>query len=301
MAAEQRRTGKADEAGNGASTNSGSHAAHASRRYGEYGFGIRDVTAVSEGRSRLGATTTTTRLGRLVVDAIFGDTCLGCRERPAGSRLGLCARCHGRLEPHLDRHGRCAGCARPVVVAGRRGFCGACLVEPPPWRRLHTLYTYRPPFDRIIHAFKFQRLEQLGGELAAIAFDRLGEDLLGGVGRKRVDAVVPVPLPWPRRLRRGFNQAESIAAPLATALQLPLRRALARRPSPPQSLLPLRRRSSNLRRSLVVRQRLPGASVLLVDDVVTSGATLRAATASLLRAGAAEVTALAVGWTPPRP
>jgi ComF family protein len=276
--------------------------ARESGRYGGYGFGIRDVTASREEPPRFSKTSRATRLGRFLIDAIFDDTCLGCRERPAGRRLGLCARCHGRLEPHLERRGRCAGCARHVPHASQCGLCGACLVDPPPWRRLHTLYTYRPPFDRVIHAFKFERLEQLGDELAAIAFDRYAEDLLGGVGgRPGLDAVVPVPLPWPRRLRRGFNQAEAIAAPLAGALGLPLRHALARRPSPPQSLLPLRRRGSNLRRSLVVRERLPCASVLLVDDVVTSGATLRAATVSLLRAGAAEVTALAVGWTPPRP
>jgi ComF family protein len=242
-------------------------------------------------------------VGRALVDGLFGDTCLGCRQRPAGPRLGLCLRCHAGLEPHLRRRGgRCAGCARPVAGAlGRSDHCGACLADPPPWRRLFTLYTYRPPFDRVVHAFKFQRLEQLGAELAASAYDRLAEDLLRSPSGRYLDVVVPVPLPWPRRLRRGFNQAESIAAPLAAALGLPLRRALARRPSPPQSLLPLRRRAGNLRRSLVAREPVPEAAVLLVDDVITSGATLRAATEALLRAGADEVTVLAAGWTPPRP
>ncbi|HUP23386.1 MAG TPA: phosphoribosyltransferase family protein [Thermoanaerobaculia bacterium] len=244
------------------------------------------------------------RLGRALVDLLFDDTCLGCRDSPAGPRLGLCLRCHGQLDPHSRVRGdRCSGCAGRIAgVAGRTDRCGACLADPPPWRRLYTLWTYRAPFDAVIHALKFQRLEQLGEELAVAAFDRFADDLLRGAGEGRgIETVVPVPLPWPRRLHRGFNQAESIAAPLAARLGRPLQRALGRRPSPPQSLLPLRRRGGNLRRSLRIRHAVPGASVLLVDDVVTSGATLRAATAALLRAGADEVTALAVAWTPPRP
>jgi ComF family protein len=241
-------------------------------------------------------------LGRAIVDGVFADTCLACRERPAGRRLGLCLRCHGQLEPHAGGAcARCTGCARPLEGArGRSGRCGSCLADPPPWTRLYTLWSYRTPFDAVVHALKFQRLESLGPELAAGAFDRLADRLLSGDDGRGVDLVVPVPLPWPRLLRRGFNQAEAIAAPLATLLDRPLRRALARRPSPPQSLLPVRRRAGNLRRSLRVRERLPGASVLLVDDVVTTGATLRAATAALRSAGAERVTALAVAWTPPR-
>jgi ComF family protein len=240
-------------------------------------------------------------LGRAVVDGVFADTCLACHERPAGRRLGLCLRCHGQLEPHSGLRARCAGCARPLSGArGRSGRCGACLAHPPPWAHLYTLWSYRPPFDAVVHALKFQRLESLGPELALAAFDRLADRLLRADGEGGIDVVVPVPLPWPRLLRRGFNQAEAIAAPLATLLGRPLRRALARRPSPPQSLLPLRRRAGNLRRSLRVRERLPASSVLLVDDVVTTGATLRAATAALRSAGAARVTALAVAWTPPR-
>ena len=124
-----------------------------------------------------------------------------------------------------------------------------------------------------------------------------------GIGLEAVDLVVPVPLhPW-RRLRRGYNQAELLARPLAAALGLPLRIALVRhRFAPPQSRLPRQRRLANVqdvfRSPRRHRRHLRGRHVLLVDDVATTGATLDAAARALLAAGTRTVIALTLARTP---
>jgi ComF family protein len=119
------------------------------------------------------------------------------------------------------------------------------------------------------------------------------------------DVVVPVPLHWRRRLRRGYNQAERIARPLALAIDRPLATALRRRrATPPQSGLGRSERLRSPRRAFGVRPTkattaaLVGRTVLLVDDVATTGATLDAAAAALKNAGAAAVIAVVAGRTP---
>lgn len=238
---------------------------------------------------------------QIVVDPLFPRFCLSCRERlPArGAALDLCRRCSGRLVA-LDAERSCRGCARPLPRSSLpQPTCGACLREPPPWRRLHALWAYQQPLDGVIGGLKFRGLDYLGARLAACAIrERAG--VLAGIG-----GVVPVPLPWLRRLRRGYNQAERIARPLARGLGVEFLPALARAgllPAPQvgqgraQRLRLARAGSMRLRGSSA---RVAGRTLLLVDDVLTTGATARAATAALRAAGAEAVEILVVGATPP--
>jgi ComF family protein len=229
--------------------------------------------------------------------ALLPSTCLGCGEPlPArGAALGLCAVCRAALKP-LPRPA-CAVCSEPIPAhAPPDGYrCGACRAHPPGFDRLLGLWSYEPPLDAVIQAFKFRRLDYLGRHLA----DALTRELASRV--PACDAVVPVPLHWRRWLARGYNQAERIARPLAGALGLPLVPALVRRrATPPQSLLGRAERLANLRRAFHVPRpaRVRGLCLLLVDDVSTTGATLDAAAAALKKAGAASVTALVAARTP---
>ena len=237
------------------------------------------------------------RLLDRLLHALLPAPCLGCGEPlpAAGSPLGLCARCRAALSP-LSRRA-CAVCARPLAAHAlpEDYRCGACRASPPAFDRLLALWSYRPPLDAVVQGLKFRRLDYLGDHLADALARGLGERLSG------FDAVVPVPLHWRRHLTRGYNQAESIARPLALRLGLPCLPALRRhRATPPQSLLGKADRLSNLRKAFRVPrpQRIRSLRLLLVDDVATTGATLDAAAAVLRRAGAAAVTAVVAGRTP---
>lgn len=233
--------------------------------------------------------------GRLL-HLLLPATCLKCGEPlPVRAPLGLCSRCRTRLEPVPRK--ACAVCAALLdAFEPPPGYrCGACREKPPAFERLHALWLYRDPLDAVVLALKFGRLDYLGRHLAVALEEGLGERLAG------FDAVVPVPLHWWRRLTRGYNQAERIARPLAGRLGLPLLPALRRsRPTRAQTSLGRTARVANLRRAFRVPrpERVRGLRLLLVDDVATTGATLDAAAAALVRAGADGVTAVVVGRTP---
>lgn len=231
--------------------------------------------------------------------------CLGCAGalRDGGSPLLLCRRCRGRLES-VEPATSCPGCLRPLAP-GRPGTpdappCGACAAAPPAFERAWALWRYRPPLDAVVRAFKFGRLDFLGEAFALEGLERVRAWLPAGI-----DLVAPVPLPWGRRLARGFNQAERFGRPLALRLGLEFAQPLVRRTRlggpPPQSALGREARLANARVGL----RLPrpetvaGRRVLLVDDVLTTGATARAAAALLRAAGAISVHVQVVAWTPP--
>lgn len=194
---------------------------------------------------------------------------------------------------------RCGGCGRPLRGVGLSDAyrCGACRRHPPAYERLIALWAFEPPLDAVIHAFKFERLETLGRQLAREMAVRIRSEGLD------LDLATWVPLHWRRYLGRGYNQAERIARPLAGALTLPARPTLLRtRATPAQTGLPRGRRAANVRGALRVRRRARVAdlSILLVDDVFTTGATLRTAADSLRLAGAARIVAAAAARTPGR-
>jgi ComF family protein len=174
----------------------------------------------------------------------------------------------------LDAEGRCALCRH-----GLRGFDAA-----------YCFGAYESALRELIHLYKYSGIQTLAGPLG----DLLAEALPRG---ERFDAVTPVPLHWRRQRRRGFNQAELLAHRVARRCGIPMLRTLRRvRPTAAQAGLSNTARRGNVtaafrcRRDALRRGRIAGWRLLLVDDVMTTGATAAACAAALKRAGAERVT-----------
>ncbi len=151
---------------------------------------------------------------------------------------------------------------------------------------------YAEPIDDYIQALKFAGRRALGRALAEPLVDAVRTRPAG----EPVDAIVPVPLHRRRFLERGYNQAVEIARPVAAALGLDLYVAgiRRRRPTPAQTQLTARKRLANVRRAFSVNRKLTGLHVAIVDDVITTGATVNSLARELKRAGASSVHAWAV-------
>jgi ComF family protein len=132
-----------------------------------------------------------------------------------------------------------------------------------------------------------------GRRLAVALADLFFEIRTGKIAALGIDAVVPVPLHWKRRAWRGYNQSAEVAERLAHRLRLPFHENLLRRtrPTPVQTNLSATKRRENVRNAFAPRRRLEGATVLLVDDVMTTGATCHYAAKALKEAGASKVIA----------
>jgi ComF family protein len=148
---------------------------------------------------------------------------------------------------------------------------------------------YDFPIDAAIKALKFRRKLFYGpalGQLLCNASDALPRD---------IDALQPVPLHWRRQWFRGFNQARELARPVAKHLGVPdIHAVIRRRPTRSQSGLTAAARARNLQAAFIAKNRVRYQHVLIVDDVITTGATVRQVARALLRAGAERVSALAV-------
>jgi ComF family protein len=221
---------------------------------------------------------------------VFPSSCIVCRtalERPLEGPL--CPTCFDRL-PRLSEP-LCPRCGLAYSAGVAPGLCGPCRGASPSFRRARALFPYVEEVRICLHALKFGRRRRLAASFGRAAARRwVGGELSGAA------ALVPVPLSRKRRRERGFNQAALIARAVSRETAIPLRtRMLVKtKDRPPQAGLSASARRKNV--SGVYRARLPqalrGGVVLLVDDVLTTGATADAAARALLAAGAGAVDVL---------
>lgn len=170
--------------------------------------------------------------------------------------------------------------------------CGKCLQHPPGFDRTVAAFVYAFPVDKLVQAVKFSGQLVLVHHLADALAERIS--ILP-------DALIAMPL-HPARLReRGFNQAQLLAQRVAKKLNVPLLvNACERvRNTSPQSALPWREREENMRHAFACSADLSGKHIAVVDDVMTTGATIAALASAIKRAGAREVSAWAVARTLP--
>jgi len=191
----------------------------------------------------------------------------------------------------------CPVCALPAPAAA---VCGACLSRPPPFAATVAAFVYAFPVDRLLQQFKYAgRLafaDWAAAELVAVA----AAALAARHDADRPDLVAAVPLSPARQRERGFNQAHEIAVRAARGLALPLGHALERTArGTPQAALRWSERAQNVRGAFACRRDVRGLAIALVDDVMTTGATLAEAAVTLKRAGAARVETWVVARTLP--
>lgn len=203
--------------------------------------------------------------------------CLLCDDRT--SRV-LCEPCRAEL-PWLVG-ASCSLCAHPLPAPGT---CGRCIAEMPLYDRVLAACRYAYPLDGMIQSCKY------GGRLSMI---RALASLLPESPPQLPDLIVAMPLS-PQRLReRGFNQALELARDAARRMRVPVDAdvCVKIRDTPPQTMLPWKERRRNVRGAFVVRTRLDGLHIAVVDDVLTTGATLDELARNLKKSGATSVT----GW-----
>ncbi|HEU0122890.1 MAG TPA: ComF family protein [Bryobacteraceae bacterium] len=210
--------------------------------------------------------------------------CESCQKPPeAMSADHFCLRCRTPFitDRPLDHHGVCRKC--------RSGLTG--------YDYAYSFGYYEGPLRKMIHHFKYAGVEVLSGPLGALMVQALPMDL-------QVDMIVPVPLHWRRRLWRGYNQCELLARPLESRLSVPVVRAIRKtRHTETQATSTPAQRRSNLTGAFVLADQkiVEGKRVLLVDDVLTTGATVTTCSTLLRRGGAKSVTVLTLARVDRRP
>jgi ComF family protein len=220
---------------------------------------------------------------------LFGGSCFLCRGKADAL---LCAPCDADL-PRLGAE----FCPRCALASPRGAICGRCLTQAPQYDATVAALAYDFPADVLVQALKFRGELALAPFFAGLLVQKLA-------GRQPMDCILPVPLSDRRLRERGFNQALEIARDLVPATRARLTPGICERArdTPAQMELPLAGRAKNVRGAFHCPRLLAGAKIAVLDDVMTSGATLDEIAGTLKRAGAAHVENWVVARTfPPVP
>lgn len=212
--------------------------------------------------------------------------CLLCGED--SGHTALCEYCTKNLPWLPALH--CPQCALPILDGG---LCGACLKAPPAFGTTQAAFLYHGAIAHLIPAAKFGTRWSLLPALAKLMLPTLSIAV-------RPDLIIPLPLHPARLKERGFNQALEIAKPLAKALELPLQTGilLRIRDTEHQVRLNEKARHRNVHEAFLATGDVNGKRIALVDDVMTTGASLNAAARALKKAGAIRVDAWVLARTP---
>jgi competence protein ComFC len=226
-------------------------------------------------------------LSSCIIDFILPRTCIVCKQE-----IDRGAVCNGCLDTitHV-RDPACPVCGRPIQ---KQKKCAYCRHEKDlDYGRAWALYM--PPMDTVMHFFKYRRFRGLSSFLGLSMANIVRHDLR----LKEADRVVPVPLYWWKRLKRGYNQSRLLASVISRECGIPLHDALARtRNTRTQTRLTGEKRQRNVRGAFRLNgDGIEDKTILLVDDVMTTGATIRECARALKRSGAARVYSIVAGIT----
>jgi ComF family protein len=231
------------------------------------------------------------RLSSSCFNLIFPDDCRVCQQTLLNfSRVPVCPSCLALPQPLQSEH-FCSTCSTPFAnsqTLDEKGECAICREIQANFDSVYCFGSYQDTLQALIHLFKYAKIESLARPLSRLLIRAIPLD-------RNFDLVMAMPMHWRKRWKRGFNQADLLAGPVAKRFGLkPARNLRRNRYTEPQAGLDEAARRINLRDSfkVVKPEQIKGRRVLLIDDVFTTGATLRAATAVLKAAGAAHVAAL---------
>ena len=248
-----------------------------------------------------------------LISLLFPEDCRICGEPLREvSRIPVCSHCLREPAP-LAAEFHCAACKTPFLnryPLDEEGRCALCRLGLAGFDRVYSYGSYEGTLRTLIHLFKYEKIHTLAKPLGAMLARSIPIE-------ERFDVVVPMPLHWRRRWQRGFNQSALLAKEIARRWNVPVLGAVRRvKPTVPQAGLTNAKRRANMSgafapsRPLLERMSggrfifgaarkkpLQGACVLLIDDVLTTGATAAACARALKRAGAKHVTLAAVART----
>jgi ComF family protein len=235
---------------------------------------------------------------RALLDLLFPPLCHLCKNFiPEAGELFICATCLREISFLVSP--LCSSCGTPFATEdGRDHICGPCLKLAPPYV-CRSATRYSGPIQDLIHSFKYSHRVHLDRPLGLL----LAQQLAPFRAELEPELIVPVPLHRKRLRQRGYNQSQLLAEVLGKAWRLPVEVGNLRRVrwTEPQTNLDAVERRSNVVGAFEVNraQRLAEKRVLLVDDVFTTGSTIRACAEALREAGVTEVLAVTVARSVP--
>lgn len=185
----------------------------------------------------------------------------------------------------------CVACRTPFLnrhPLDEEGLCGLCRRGLTGFDAAYAFGSYEGELRELIHLFKYSGIQTLARPLARMLLTALPRD-------RSFDVITPMPLHWMKQWQRGFNQAELLAREVARVWNLPVQSLASRaRATTAQAGLTAAKRRANVSGAFRAKSGAAGKRILLVDDVLTTGATAGACARALKRAGAANVTCLTV-------
>ena len=227
--------------------------------------------------------------------AVFVQNCLLC-DAPQASIHAVCRPCLNDLpwQPKTS----CPQCG----LSSSGQLCGSCISAPPDFDITHSVFLYEFPIDKMMQRYKYGSSLNIGDTFGRFLAEKIKLDVLNN---NNVDLIIPMPM-HPQRLKeRGFNQALEIAKVLSRLLTKKSRekldfKSVARQTlTPPQASLPLKQRVKNIKGAFKVNAELKGKRIAIVDDVMTTGASLNELAKTLKKAGAAHVECWVIARTLP--
>jgi ComF family protein len=224
-------------------------------------------------------------------EAVCPFPCLACGLNQGDGKNLFCSKCMAELS--IIRKPRCPGCGG--VVDGVLEYCGKCMeFDRRPWAGAFALFDLRGAGQQMVYAFKFYNRPEFARPFAKIAH----EIILAETQNIDFDLIIPVPLHWSRTFTRGYNQAELFSEELSRLSGLPYGKLLRRtRRTRQQARLDREQRRKNLIGAFALQKDidLSGKTILLTDDVLTTGSTLCAAATALKDSGVKAIYTMVIG------